>query len=109
MRCVFLAPASKLVYSRRSAKSGRRYLAATVLQQNRSSVCVCVRGPGLHNSPAEIKNPYGANSIRGKREKKKEIERTEERGMEEEGDRKEGAGWLRSPACLLCEKAAVAC
>lgn len=29
-------------------------------------------------------------------------ERTEEQGMEEDGGRKEGASWLRFPACLLC-------
>lgn len=55
----------------------------------------------LHNSSAEIKNPYCANSIRGKKEREMG---GEVRGgwVEEDADRKEGASWLRSPACLLC-------
>ena len=54
----------------------------------------------LHNSPAEMKNPYCANSIRGKQ---KEKERAEEQGWRKTQTGRRGLG---SPA--VCEKAAVA-
>ena len=64
----------------------------------------------LHNSPAEIKNPYRANSIRGNQEKKGEGER--ENGGTRDGGRRrqEGGGQLAALPSMpaVCEKAAVA-
>lgn len=63
----------------------------------------------LHNNPAEIKNPYCANSIRRKCEEKKE--KGEKGGTRDGGRRRqEGGGQLAALPSMpaVCEKAAVA-